>query len=120
MTTLQIRRNIHITDYHLSVNAISISYIYFCKLNTFIALPNVALPLLKAALVIDDWSEEVCNMHKVKIDDSVMWWDDFACSYRLNQYDCIEIITRHLMEKELETDANMLEIDEALKALQDI
>lgn len=119
MTTQQIRRNIHITDFHLNVNALSISYKYFDKPYSFIALPHVALPILKAALVIDNYAH-VNHILQAKLEGKVMLWDYFVASYKLNQYDCIEIITRHIFDKELETDANILEMDEALNALKNI
>lgn len=124
MTTEQLRKVIGVTDWNLTTNGLTISYLredHAPKALHLILTPEDALRELSIVGSVDDFILEGNNKDwpsKACIDDH--WYDmkQFASFYKMCQWEALSIAIRHEAEKELVKDTNMLEIDNILKSLK--
>lgn len=116
MTTEQLRKEIKVVSYGIFDTGIYIGYT--CKGGTkHIALdPEESARQLSAIGSIDSYRTDI--VFSINMDGLDFNWTTFLINFKLSQWEALTLAIRYEAEKELENDANLLEMDKAIEALK--
>lgn len=122
MTTEQLRKEITVNYYHITNAGIYVVYFYALKneIRYLHLNPEECARQLSAIGSIDSWESQPFRIFSSEWGDDPQDWITFAKTFKLSQWEALTLAIRHEYEKELEKDANLLEIDTAIEALKNI
>lgn len=122
MTTEQLRKEITVYSYGIYDKGIYIGYTRKGDTKHLTLDPEECARQLSAIGSIESWSNGELGLQlrwEEVINRSVTWgWNVFYLSFKLSQWEALTLAIRHEYEKELEKDANLLELDTAIEALK--
>lgn len=118
MTIHKLRNLITVIHWGLTDKGALISYKRIDKgdkLINFLVPPNDLVSGLNGMASIDDYTPG--RPITISLDGCSYTFENFVRNYQLSQWEAINLIVRHEAEMEEDRSINMLELDEALKAL---
>jgi len=120
MTTEQLRKEIIVCHWALHAKGISIRYYKYSESDPIWLelIPEEAAIQLQAIGSIHSWVAEPFYIYTEE--DKKVNWTAFYNNFIFSQWEALTLVIRHEMEKELEKDATLLEMDKAIEALKNI
>ena len=109
MTTEQLRKEIEVTNRHLTPKGIHIVYLKWNAETLFMDYVDLNL----------SEEESISELRSIgEIDEETDNYGWIKENYILSQWDALSLVIRHEYAKSLEVDTNMLEMDAAITAIK--
>lgn len=122
MTTEQLRKEITVRNWYISADGIYIEYWRHTTISELQLNPEESAYQLSAIGSIESWTKDENGLQlrwEEFIDRTVTWgWNVFHLTFKLSQWEALTLAIRYESEKELQNDANLLEMDKIIEALK--
>lgn len=122
MTTEQLRKEITVYSYGIYDKGIYIGYTRKGDTKHLTLDPEECARQLSAIGSIESWTKDENGLQlrwEEFIDRTVTWgWNVFHLTFKLSQWEALTLAIRYESEKELQNDANLLEMDKIIEALK--
>jgi hypothetical protein len=125
MTTEQLIKQIHVLEYNLNDKGIKIEYVRYTDADELGTKKTLWLNAeesarqLSAIGSIDSWEAQPFIIYTETINDSApLDWIMFSSFFVFSQYEALTLAIRHEMEKEIEKDSNLIEMNKTIEALK--
>lgn len=120
MLTEQIRKNIHVVGYGLFEKGIQVHYDWFESRNAekeereLILLIPEAIKELEAIGEVASWHPSPLML---MINNDYITWDEFTETYVLSQWDAINLVIRHELQKAADQEIENSDIGKAINKI---